>query len=314
MHVTGWFRAIAIVVLAVPAASPARAQQPAPHATAPAPQLASAVPQPAASLPALGPFLDEVRRHIRLDSAGQAAYTCVQRETEVKLDGDGKPTETTTRLYEIYPAAGGVGQYRRLVSTNGVRVPANELADADRKRRNEIEERAREFRTESVADRDRRLRREADERREREALVGEIFRLVDFRLVDREWLAGRPAIVLAFSARPNASASTRMGSMVQKLAGRVWVDEQDFEVVRVEGRAVDDVTYGFGMFARVYKGTTVVWERQKVNEETWVPVRLEIRANARVLMFRRLSLHRIIDYFDYRKSSVSTSASFGTSR
>jgi hypothetical protein len=102
--------------------------------------------------------------------------------------------------------------------------------------------------------------------------------------------------------------------MVQKLAGRVWVDEQDFEVVRVEAKAVDDLTYGFGMFARIYKGTSVLWERQKVDGETWVPTRLEIRANARVLLFRRLSLHRIIDYFDYRKSTVATSAAFGTSR
>lgn len=102
--------------------------------------------------------------------------------------------------------------------------------------------------------------------------------------------------------------------MIRKLAGTVWVDEQDFEPVRVEARAVDDVTYGFGMFARIYKGTTAVWERQKVNGEAWVPARLEIRASARVLLFRRLGLHRITDYFNYRRLSVSASSSYGGAR
>ena len=53
--------------------------------------------------------------------------------------------------------------------------------------------------------------------------------------------------------------------------------------------------------ARIFKGTTVFWERRKVNDDAWVPARLEIRADARVLLFRRLGLHRVTDYLNYRR-------------
>ena len=79
------------------------------------------------------------------------------------------------------------------------------------------------------------------------------------------------------------------------------MDEEDLQVVRVEAKSTEDVNYGFGMFARVFKGTTVLWERGKVDDTAWVPTRLEIRADARVLLFRRLGLHRVTDYLNYRR-------------
>ena len=82
------------------------------------------------------------------------------------------------------------------------------------------------------------------------------------------------------------------------------MDEQDLQVIRVEAKSTDDVNYGFGMFARIYKGTTVLWERRKVDDNAWVPARLEIRADARVFLFRRLGLHRVIDYLNYRRLSL----------
>lgn len=276
-------------------------------------QPASAPPGAAPPLPDLKTFVAQTRSHIRLDNLVRADYTCLQRETEVKLDGDGRPTGTSTRVYEIYPAAGGAGSYRRLVSRDGVPLPAAELAENDRRRQSEVEQQARAMQRENPGEREKRLRREAEERREHEALLDEVFRLMDFRMLGREWLAGRPTIVLAIQPRSGAKAVTRMGSMVQKVTGRVWVDERDFEAVRVEARAADDITYGLGLFARVYKGTTLLWERQKVNGEAWVPARLEIRASGRFLLFRRLGLHRVTDYFNYRRlTAASASASFGS--
>lgn len=297
MHLTGCLRTfVAVVVLApLPAGGQSSANVPTTRTIS-------------APLPDLAAFLREVRRRIRLDSDAQSGYTCVERETEVRLDGDGHQTAMSTRTYEIYPPAAGVGPYRRLVSRDGVAVPASELADNDRKRQAEIQGRARDREREIPADRDKRLRREAADRREREALVDEVFRVFDLRMLGRETVAGRPAIVLAFVARPGVAAKSRVGALLQKTAGKVWVDEQDFEPVHLEAAATDDLTYGFGMFARVYKGTTVVWERQKVNGETWMPVRLEIRANARVLLFRRLGLHRVIDYFNYRRATSSSAS------
>ena len=42
-------------------------------------------------------LLREVRRRIPVDVDLQAGYVCLQRETEVRLDGDGRPTSRTIR-------------------------------------------------------------------------------------------------------------------------------------------------------------------------------------------------------------------------
>lgn len=263
-------------------------------------------------LPEPSAFLREVRRHVRFDAMGQYAY--VQRETEVKLDGDGKQTGTTTRVYEIFPGTSGLGAYKRLIERDGVPVSAEELQRSDQKRRDDIEQQLRRFRTEDGTGREKRLQAAASERGEREAQIDDVFRVCEFRLVGRDMAAGRPAILVAFSPRAGAAASTRIGAIAQKLAGQAWIDEADHEVVRVEAKAIEDVTYGFGIFARVYKGTTVSWAREKVNGEAWVPTRLDVRASARVFLFRRLGLHLITDYFNYRRFPANLASSLQPAR
>jgi hypothetical protein len=292
---------LAVVVLLAPltlAAQPARPTTPVP-ASGPG----------GGSLPDATAFLRQVRSHLRLDRAGLPAYACEERDTEVKLDDEGRPTSTSTLVYEFFPASAGAAPYRRLVSRDGVPLTAAELAENDRRIRADRERRAVERGREAPADRARRLQREAGRRRDQEAVADEVFRVLDIRLVGREWIAGRPTLVFTLAPRPNVQAVTRVAAMAQKFAGRAWVDEQDFEVVRLEAHAIDDVTYGLGIFARIYKGTTVTAERQKLNGDAWVPVRFDVRANARVLLFRRLGIHRTTDYFNYQPSASTMSAS-----
>jgi hypothetical protein len=279
MHHSGWIHR-ALVAAALAASLPLLAQSPA------------TVTRDAADTAAL---LKEVRRRIPLDADLQSGYSCVQRETDVRLDGDGRPTSTTIREYELYPAVDGMPPFKRLIARDGKPVSQAELAETDKQRRAVL--------TEGAGDRDKRLRQEAQERRERQALVDEFFRLFDFRLSGRETLSGRPTLLVAFTARPGLTAASRAASIAQKFVGTAWVDERDLQVVRVEARSTEDVNYGFGMFARIFKGTTVQWERRKVNDDAWVPARLEIRADARVLLFRRLGLHRVTDYLNYRRIS-----------
>ncbi len=257
-------------------------------------------------------LLREVRNHLRVDTLGEYAY--VQRETQVKLDGDGNVTAKSTRIFEIYPGRAGVGTYKRLVSRDGVPLPAEELQRNDRKRDEEVDAAIQRLRSETSSDREKHARETASERNERESQIDDVFRVYDFRLVGRDVISGRPALVVSFSARPGANPTTRYGSIARKFAGKAWIDEAEHEIVRVEGRAVEDVTYGFGIFARVNQGTTVSWERAKVDGEAWVPTHLEVKASGRILLFRRLGLHLTTDYFDYRRAPAAMAYSLAPAR
>ena len=54
------------------------------------------------------------------------------------------------------------------------------------------------------------------------------------------------------------------------------MDEADAEVVRVEATAIDDITYGLGVVARLNKGATVTLVRERVEGDTWLPTSIRL--------------------------------------
>ena len=89
-----------------------------------------------------------------------------------------------------------------------------------------------------------------------------------------------------------------------KLAGKAWVDEQDYEVARVDVETTDAITYGLGLLARLGSGTTLAFERQKLNNELWLPVRVEVRPKARIALLKRIDAHIVSQFSDYKTFTV----------
>jgi hypothetical protein len=80
--------------------------------------------------------------------------------------------------------------------------------------------------------------------------------------------------------------------------------------VRVEIEALDDLSFGLGLLARIHKGTTATYQRRKVNDEVWLPAQVTWTASARVLLLRRLRLRGVAEFSGYRKFTVDTSTTY----
>ena len=91
---------------------------------------------------------------------------------------------------------------------------------------------------------------------------------------------------------------------------RAWVSESDYELVRVEIEAIDDLSVGLGLLARIHKGTTASYQRRKVNDEVWLPAQVAWTATARVLLVKSLRVRGIADFSGYRKFTVDTSTTY----
>ena len=78
------------------------------------------------------------------------------------------------------------------------------------------------------------------------------------------------------------------------------MDEQAREVIRAEATAIDDVSYGFGMIARLRKGATMSLTRERVDGDVWLPTSVRFSGEGRALMFRRLTVNHVIEWFDYQ--------------
>ena len=89
--------------------------------------------------------------------------------------------------------------------------------------------------------------------------------------------------------------------MATSFAGSIWVDEQAEEVRRVEATAVDDLSVGFGVVARLNEGARVFVRREQVTSDLWLPTSLRFVGDGRALLFRKLNLDYVMEWFDYRE-------------
>jgi hypothetical protein len=146
-------------------------------------------------------------------------------------------------------------------------------------------------------------RPERSERRrspEERSSVEDTASVLAFTMDRRERIDGRDVIVVRFEPKPDARPQTREGKLATVLEGTIWVDEAAREVIRAEATAIDDVSYGFGMIARLNKGATMSLTREQVDGDVWLPTSVRFSGAGRALIFRRLTVNHVIQWFDYQ--------------
>ena len=79
-------------------------------------------------------------------------------------------------------------------------------------------------------------------------------------------------------------------------------------MARVDFEVLDDISIG-AVLGKLYKGTTSSIERRKVNDEVWLPFRVQFDVSGRVLV-RRFQVANVIEFSDYRKFTVGSDESF----
>lgn len=263
-------------------------------------------------LPDFGTFAAQVKKHLATDDERQSGYVFNERRVEQKLDAAGRVTDETVRTYEVYPGLPGEDRYRRLIEEDGRATPSDRLAKQDSERRKKAD---RYERKQAVAsERQKDARQQDKARQEYSAAVDDIFRVYDILMVRREAIDGHNTIFATLTPRPDSRPQTDDGKVMRHFKARAWISESDFELVRVEIEAVDNLSFGLGLLARVHKGTVATYQRRKVNGETWLPAEVTWTASARVMLLRRLRLRGISEFSNYRRYTVDTSTTIGAPR
>jgi hypothetical protein len=91
---------------------------------------------------------------------------------------------------------------------------------------------------------------------------------------------------------------------MKQFEGQLWVAEADFQVVKVDMRAVGDVTIGWGVVGRIHKGSRVLYARRRF-ENAWLPAETTYEASGRTLIFRPFQLNVSTTYSDYKRRDKS---------
>lgn len=258
-------------------------------------------------LPAVDTLVREVKAGLRSDEDLLRQYTFRERRRDVKVTRLGRLHFGPWREFEVYPSEVPGETYKRLISVDGVPLSAADLARRDAEHQRVVLDQLEQIRVETPAQRQKRLAKKARERREEQDVIDDVFAVYDIALVRREVREGRPTLVTTLTPRRHARTRSDAGGYLKKLRGTAWIDETDRQVVRVELEAIDDVTMGLGLLARLHKGSTLTFQRTLVNGEIWLPAEATFRITGRTLVFRKFALESTTRFSDYRRFSVSTS-------
>jgi hypothetical protein len=231
--------------------------------------LAAQSPRP---LPDRSTFFRATQDNLARSQREQSRYAYKERRTELKTNPFGKIGTDGVRVYDVTPGPQAGVVLRTLLEKDGITV-----ADAKPERQ---ERRA---------------------RAERRSSIDDIVATLNFEIARRESIGGRDAIVVTFAPKPEAKPQTREGRLAKIFRGTIWVDEAAQEVTRAEATAIDDMTYGFGLIARLNAGTKVTLVRERVDESVWLPTSIRFLGDGRALLFRKLNVDYAIEWFDYRR-------------
>jgi hypothetical protein len=255
-------------------------------------------------------FVAEVRKRLLSDRTLQSQYTYLEHRAEVSVSKLGKVSNGPLKVYEVYPSVELGNNYKRLISVNGVPLTAAELEKQDRIHRDDVLREVAKRQRESEAQRQERLAREADDRRKEQAMIDEAFALYTITMTGRETLQGHETVVATLVPKPNFKARTDAGQFLKKFKATAWVSESEYQLVRLDAEAIDDVTFGWGIVGRIHEGARAVFERTKVNGEVWLPARTTFTGSGRALLFRTFDVNSVTTYSDYKKFSVNTGETF----
>ncbi len=237
-------------------------------------------------------------------------YTYGERRTDIHTNPFGKLGTGGESVFEVYPSPARRLTYRRLIEKDGTPIPVAQVGEQDRRYRARVAEVQKETAARGAAD-PQVLAGEAQRARERrERAVDDIVKTLTFTVKGRVVHKGVPTIAVGFAGKPEARPATRQGRIAQKFRGTLYVDERVNEVISLEATSTDDISYGYGMVAKLGEGTVVTLAREPVAGNLWMPTRLTMKGRGRALLVRRLVIDFAIDWFDYDQLPVESLAPF----
>jgi hypothetical protein len=183
-------------------------------------------------------------------------YTYQKLSRSERLDAAGKALTSEEKLYTVTLIAGL--PFNRLIRIQGRDLTPEELAREDAKEE--------KFRQRLVS---------ADTRtlaRRKEGLVTpELLGRYDFVVEERLMLSNRSTLVLSFKPKPGElPARKTVDKLLNRMTGKIWVDEADADTARLEAHLVGPVWLGWFGWLGSLTQCDLVLERRRMSDGVWI--------------------------------------------
>jgi hypothetical protein len=226
-------------------------------------------------------------------------YTYTERDEEHKLDGKGQLKSTEAKTYEVMELYGE--QVHRLIEKDDKPLDAKDAAKEEEKIQKILDKR----KNESEDERRKREEKEEKDREEDRKFVREVADAYNFKLVGSELVGGRDAWVIEGEPRPGFVPHMKESKYLPKFHGRVWIDKSDLQLSKMDVECLDTISWGL-FLARLHKGSRVMLEQVRVNEEVWLPRQLTAKVDVRLALVKNSNVDVEQTFRDYKKFRASS--------
>jgi hypothetical protein len=249
-------------------------------------------------LPDIAALMREVGTHQKASEEIRKNYLFHAVETREDEDKSGAVKKSTVTEYDVFWVNGVPVQ--KLVKKNG-----RELTADEQKQENERIDKA-IAKAREKKDKADEHGKDTDSRGNQMLTASRILELGTFSNPRRIKLGERDTIVVDYAGNPKAKTRNHFEDVVRDLVGTVWVDERDKVLVKTEGHFLNPFKIGAGLVVNLRKDSSFGMEQKKINDEVWLPERLEGQGAIRFLLVVNFSGSVQVKMSDYRKFKATS--------
>jgi len=206
---------------------------------------------------------------------------------------------TESKTYEVMELYGS--EVRRLVAKDDKALSGDAASKEEERIKKIVARRA----GEDEKERQKREERAAKQRQEDRKFVREVADAYNFHMVGAESLDGRETYVIDAQPRPGYQPHLKDASFLPKFRFRAWIDKSESEWRKLDIQCIDTVSFGL-VLARLHKGSRVVIEQTRVNDEVWLPQHVTVKVDARVALLKEFNIEQDVTFHDYKKFRADT--------
>jgi hypothetical protein len=215
-------------------------------------------------------LLTRVAERARQEKSKPPGREFIRTKTTLELDKNNKVEKREELTYRMVIIDGAL--YPRLIRKNG-----RPLDPAEQKKEKEKEA---TFRTERHKDSD---KQEKEGNTVLLKLSEEDAKRFDFSVAGRELVNGRAAYVVTVTPKPNLPAATTEHRVMSRISGRLWIDEGESEIAKLEVRLLKPLHFGLGVLAALNSFDFSV-HRNRLPDGEWENSVVKLALNFRVLL------------------------------
>ncbi|SPE33755.1 conserved exported hypothetical protein [Acidobacteriia bacterium SbA2] len=244
-------------------------------------------------LPDIKQLLSDVQENQKQLESLVDQYSCTEDEDVRELDKNGQIKKTIVKEYMDFYLGGEL--VRREVKKDGKPLTPDEQKKEDGR----IEKRIRDY--------DKKKSEGDDASKKKERIdVSTFLRSSNFTHPRWEQFRAHEVIVFDFAPNPAYKPRNKTEDLLHKLEGALWVDDRDRQVVRLEAHLSDSFKLAGGLLASIRKGSSLVMEQARTNNEVWLPSYVEAHFSARLLLVSSSLGDYTSKFSDYKKFRVET--------